>query len=148
MVWQGWWQCVCVRKGTACVFVRVRARVCMCGDGAVRRGHCGAQCRAEVARTSRRQGTAASGVGASPVWLEAGGAAVVPGHPDLSCSTHPHPCRAMETEGWKLVALLRLSPIAPWNVVNYALGVTALRVTPYALASSAAVSERRLKERA
>jgi uncharacterized membrane protein YdjX (TVP38/TMEM64 family) len=54
----------------------------------------------------------------------------------------------METEGWKLVALLRLSPIAPWNVVNYALGVTALRVTPYALASSAAVSERRLEKRA
>eukprot|EP00887_Chlorella_sp_A99_P001185 scaffold14.g1185.t1 len=28
--------------------------------------------------------------------------------------------RAMETEGWKLVTLLRLSPIAPWNILNWA----------------------------
>ena len=29
-------------------------------------------------------------------------------------------------EGWKLVTLLRLSPIIPWNVLNYALSVTGL----------------------
>ncbi len=47
--------------------------------------------------------------------------------------------RALEREGWKLVTLLRLSPIAPWNVLNYALAVTAVPVGSYALASSLAV---------
>ena len=47
--------------------------------------------------------------------------------------------RALEREGWKLVTLLRLSPIAPWNILNYALAVTAMPLGPYALASSLAV---------
>ncbi len=31
---------------------------------------------------------------------------------------------ALSSEGWKLVTLLRLSPVVPWNVLNYALSVT------------------------
>ena len=31
---------------------------------------------------------------------------------------------ALSREGWKLVTLLRLSPLVPWNVLNYALSVT------------------------
>lgn len=42
-------------------------------------------------------------------------------------------------EGWKLVTLLRLSPIAPWNVLNYALSVTAVPLSAYFLASALAV---------
>jgi uncharacterized membrane protein YdjX (TVP38/TMEM64 family) len=47
--------------------------------------------------------------------------------------------RALESEGWKLVTLLRLSPIAPWNVLNYALSVTAVPLAPYVAASSLAI---------
>lgn len=47
--------------------------------------------------------------------------------------------RALEREGWKLVTMLRLSPIVPWNILNYALAVTSVPVWPYALASSLAV---------
>jgi len=48
--------------------------------------------------------------------------------------------RALATDGWKLVTLLRLSPIAPWNILNYGLSVTSVPFTAYALASSLAVS--------
>jgi hypothetical protein len=47
--------------------------------------------------------------------------------------------KALETEGWKLVTLLRLSPIAPWNVLNYALSVTAVPLLAYFLASALAI---------
>ena len=47
--------------------------------------------------------------------------------------------RALAAEGWKLVTLLRLSPIAPWNVLNYALAVTAVPLVAYVVASSLAV---------
>ena len=30
----------------------------------------------------------------------------------------------MSREGWKLITLLRLSPIVPWNMLNYALAIT------------------------
>ncbi|KAL6768699.1 hypothetical protein ACKKBG_A15830 [Auxenochlorella protothecoides x Auxenochlorella symbiontica] len=46
---------------------------------------------------------------------------------------------ALGSEAWKLVTLLRLSPLAPWNVLNYALAVTAVPLGPYAAASAAAV---------
>ena len=31
---------------------------------------------------------------------------------------------AISKEGWKLITLLRLSPIIPWNILNYAVSVT------------------------
>ena len=34
--------------------------------------------------------------------------------------------RAVTKEGWQVVVLLRLSPIIPFNVQNYALGVTSI----------------------
>lgn len=33
--------------------------------------------------------------------------------------------------GWKMVALLRLSPVAPFGITSYAFGLTRLRFTPY-----------------
>lgn len=39
-------------------------------------------------------------------------------------------------DGWKLVLLLRLSPVLPYNILNYVLGVTSIDLVPY-LASSA-----------
>jgi uncharacterized membrane protein YdjX (TVP38/TMEM64 family) len=43
--------------------------------------------------------------------------------------------RAVGAEGRKIVLLLRLSPIFPFNLLNYALGLTQVRFTDYALAS-------------
>lgn len=43
--------------------------------------------------------------------------------------------RAIETRGFTLVLLLRLSPIVPYNVLNYGLGITSVRLGPYVLAS-------------
>jgi uncharacterized membrane protein YdjX (TVP38/TMEM64 family) len=44
--------------------------------------------------------------------------------------------RAVGREGWKIVALLRLSPAIPFNLLNYALGLTRIRFLPYAAAST------------
>jgi uncharacterized membrane protein YdjX (TVP38/TMEM64 family) len=38
--------------------------------------------------------------------------------------TFPAIDHAIKKEGWKLVCLLRLSPILPYNVLNYALAIT------------------------
>lgn len=38
--------------------------------------------------------------------------------------------RAIGAEGWKIVALLRLSPAVPFNLQNYLYGVTAVRFWP------------------
>lgn len=46
---------------------------------------------------------------------------------------------AMSREGWKLVTLLRLSPIAPWNILNYALSVTSVPFATYTIASSLSI---------
>ncbi|KAK9869092.1 hypothetical protein WJX84_010194 [Apatococcus fuscideae] len=46
---------------------------------------------------------------------------------------------ALSREGWKLVALLRLSPLIPWNILNYALSITSLPLPTYAIASCLAV---------
>ena len=42
---------------------------------------------------------------------------------------------AVGREGWKIVFLTRLSPIFPYNLLNYALGLTAVPLSHYALAS-------------
>ncbi len=43
--------------------------------------------------------------------------------------------QAVKDEGWKVVALLRLSPLVPFGLQNYAFGVTAIGGVPYALAT-------------
>ena len=43
--------------------------------------------------------------------------------------------RAVAARGWWIVFLLRLSPVMPFNVLNYALGLTAISVWDFVLAS-------------
>jgi uncharacterized membrane protein YdjX (TVP38/TMEM64 family) len=43
--------------------------------------------------------------------------------------------RAIGQSGWKIVLLLRLSPIFPFNLLNYALGLTRIPLAHYVLAS-------------
>lgn len=43
--------------------------------------------------------------------------------------------RAIGEGGWRIVALLRLSPAVPYTVSNYLYGLTAVRFGPYVLAS-------------
>ncbi len=43
--------------------------------------------------------------------------------------------RGVEAEGWRFVAFVRLVPLFPFNLVNYAFGLTGIRVTEYLLAS-------------
>lgn len=47
--------------------------------------------------------------------------------------------RAVGQEGWKLVALLRLSPLLPFSLLNYALGLTRVRLGAYLLGSIAMI---------
>jgi uncharacterized membrane protein YdjX (TVP38/TMEM64 family) len=42
---------------------------------------------------------------------------------------------ALADEGWQVVVLMRLSPIVPFNLQNYALGLTAIPFQQYLLAS-------------
>lgn len=42
---------------------------------------------------------------------------------------------AVAREGWKIVGLLRLSPVVPFNLLNYAFGVTRVRLRDYVVAS-------------
>lgn len=46
---------------------------------------------------------------------------------------------AMTREGWRMIVLLRMSPIAPWNLLNYALSVTSVPFATYAIASSLSI---------
>jgi uncharacterized membrane protein YdjX (TVP38/TMEM64 family)/rhodanese-related sulfurtransferase len=41
----------------------------------------------------------------------------------------------VETEGWRFVAFVRLVPLFPFNLLNYALGLTRIPLTHYVLAS-------------
>jgi uncharacterized membrane protein YdjX (TVP38/TMEM64 family) len=43
--------------------------------------------------------------------------------------------KAVSEGGWRIVALLRLSPAVPFNLQNYLYGVTGLRFGPYVLTS-------------
>lgn len=43
--------------------------------------------------------------------------------------------KAVGKEGWKIVLLLRLSPLVPFNLQNYLYGLTAIKFWPYLLAS-------------
>lgn len=42
---------------------------------------------------------------------------------------------AVAREGWKIVLLTRLSPLFPFNLLNYAFGLTGVRLKDYVLAS-------------
>ena len=44
--------------------------------------------------------------------------------------------RAIARKGWKIVLLLRLSPLVPYTISNYLYGLTAIRFLPYVLASA------------
>jgi len=44
--------------------------------------------------------------------------------------------RAIGENGWKIVGLLRLNPLIPFNLSNYFYGITAIRFWPYALISA------------
>ncbi len=45
--------------------------------------------------------------------------------------------RAVGEQGWKIVALMRLSPVFPFSLQNYLFGVTAIRFLPCIIASAA-----------
>ncbi|MEY8828882.1 VTT domain-containing protein [Sedimentitalea sp. XS_ASV28] len=42
----------------------------------------------------------------------------------------------VEDEGWRFVAFVRLVPLFPFNLLNYALGLTRIRLVPYVLATA------------
>jgi len=46
---------------------------------------------------------------------------------------------AIANEGWKIVILLRLSPLVPYNLFNYALATTSIGVLPYSVASAVGI---------
>ena len=48
--------------------------------------------------------------------------------------------RGVEEEGWRFVAFVRLVPLFPFNLVNYALGLTRIRLRDYVLASFACMA--------
>lgn len=43
--------------------------------------------------------------------------------------------RAVSQEGWKIVGLLRLTPLVPFNLQNYLFGITSIGLLPYAAAT-------------
>lgn len=46
---------------------------------------------------------------------------------------------AMQQEGWRLVCILRLSPCVPYNLLNFALGVTGIPFAEYSWSSALAI---------
>ncbi len=47
--------------------------------------------------------------------------------------------RGVEDEGWRFVALMRLVPLVPFNLLNYALGLTRIPFGHYLLATAVAI---------
>ena len=47
--------------------------------------------------------------------------------------------RAIAEQGWRVVFLVRLSPLIPFNVQNYLFGITRVRTGPFVLATSAGI---------
>lgn len=45
----------------------------------------------------------------------------------------------VEAEGWRFVAVVRLVPLLPFNLLNYALGLTRIRLSHYVAASAIAM---------
>lgn len=43
--------------------------------------------------------------------------------------------RGVEIEGWRFVAFVRLVPLFPYNILNYGLGLTRIKLSHYTLAS-------------
>ncbi|MDH5426350.1 MAG: VTT domain-containing protein [Gammaproteobacteria bacterium] len=43
--------------------------------------------------------------------------------------------QGVETEGWKFVAFVRLVPLFPFNLLNYALGLTKIKLSHYSIAT-------------
>ncbi len=48
--------------------------------------------------------------------------------------------RAVGEEGWRVVVLLRLSPFVPFNLQNYACGVTSIGFWPFVVATGAGIA--------
>ena len=48
--------------------------------------------------------------------------------------------RALGEEGWRVVALLRLSPLVPFNLQNYACGASSIGFWPYVAATGAGIA--------
>ncbi len=46
---------------------------------------------------------------------------------------------AIGDQGWKIVALMRLSPVFPFSLQNYLFGVTSIRFLPYLIASTTCI---------
>ncbi len=61
---------------------------------------------------------------------------------ERSLSKHPRIGlldKAVARDGWRLVALMRISPIMPFALTSYALGLTSIRLRQYLLGSFAAL---------
>jgi uncharacterized membrane protein YdjX (TVP38/TMEM64 family) len=53
--------------------------------------------------------------------------------------THPRGAAVIDAvgeQGWKIVLLLRLSPVVPFNMQNYLFGITGIRFLPYLAATA------------
>jgi uncharacterized membrane protein YdjX (TVP38/TMEM64 family) len=61
-------------------------------------------------------------------------AKIVAKRPMLSALDH-----AIAVQGWRVVYLVRLSPLVPFSLQNYMLGVTRVRIVPYLLATVAGI---------
>lgn len=57
-------------------------------------------------------------------------------------ATHPKGAAVIDAvgeQGWKIVLLLRLSPLVPFNVQSYLFGITSIGFLPYAIATAIGV---------